>query len=864
VLFSPGDRLLAAGGDDGVVRLWEPETGRLVHLLRGFSSDVRGLVFSPDGRVLAAMNFEQIRAWDVATGQTVHVWPKQGQVQALAFDAEGKQLLALHRSGLILAWDLASGAPAGRFPLAKGFSGSSCGALSTDGRLLAVARQARDGWEVVVCQRETQHEVARLRGLRRQPARLVFQDEARRVAACGPFIENPLKPGPAELRVWDVAEGGVGTELGGHTSALTAAAFAPGGKRLVSGGTDCSLRLWDTAQGKPVWNVANDSRVFPPITALAWAPDGNRLASAGEDGVVRLWEVASRTAVLLRGHKLPIKALAFSPDGRLLASGAGKGNLMPAPGAQDTELKVWETSTGREARTIPSPPGAIECVAFGPDSRLLLSAGALQGTPSAAGKVYLWDALTGEARGTLAGHSQGVRSAGFSRDGRWVVSGGDDRVIRIWDASTGETLRELAGHRSRVRSVAFSPDDRRIVSGSEPTFSPVGGEVKLWDVRTGVEVLELAGPFDGVRQVAFSPEGRRLLAVDRLSLVSAEVRIWDSGPQPDHWQVPDASYGLWSSDRRFLLTAGPDDPMRLRDVHTGKTLATLPGRSLSLYGLALSPDGRRAAGAVEVPAAQSGATAYGLRLWAAQTGMPIRTLVPEQGGVRSAAFSPDGQLVAAGIGGSKAPGKVCVWDVETGELRLTLEGFDQTVGALAFSPDGRLLATGGQLAQLAFPPEKVQPGELKLWEVQSGRLLRALEGHRLPVLSLAFSPDGKQLLAGTGTEVAPLPGVAVPPGPGELKLWDVDTGREGRSLTGYDGPITSVAFSPSGEYVAGAGRTLPSRGEVRIWRLRDGATVEHFQGGVGYGNVAFHPDGEYLLEGASGPGLTIHRLRLPP
>src|SRR5271163_4817565 len=101
----------------------------------------------------------------------------------------------------------------------------------------------------------------------------------------------------------------------------------------------------------------------------------------------------------------------------------------------------------------------------------------------------------------LSGHTDEVNSAAFSPDGRRIVSGADDKSIRVWDAETGQTvLGPLEGHSGYVYSVAFSPDGRRIVSGS------ADNSVRIWDAETGQPVLEpLEGHSSVVYSVAFSP-----------------------------------------------------------------------------------------------------------------------------------------------------------------------------------------------------------------------------------------------------------------------------------------------------------------------------------------------------------------------
>ncbi|KAF6806138.1 hypothetical protein CPLU01_15929 [Colletotrichum plurivorum] len=101
---------------------------------------------------------------------------------------------------------------------------------------------------------------------------------------------------------------------------------------------------------------------------------------------------------------------------------------------------------------------------------------------------------------TLEGHSNGVLSVAFSRDGRQLASGSYDNTVKLWDTATGQCQQTLEGHSNYVRSVAFSPDGRQLASGSHDNT------VKLWDTATGQCQQTLEGhshsSFENVFEVA--------------------------------------------------------------------------------------------------------------------------------------------------------------------------------------------------------------------------------------------------------------------------------------------------------------------------------------------------------------------------
>ena len=201
------------------------------------------------------------------------------------------------------------------------------------------------------------------------------------------------------------------------------------------------------------------------------------------------------------------------------------------------------------------------------------------------------------------------------------------------------------------------------------------------------------------------------------------------------------------------------------------------------FAVAFSPDGQvLAAGTAEGQ----------VRLWRVIDGQPLLTCEGHVGAVWSVAFSPDGRLLASG----STDGTVRIWDVHSGQSLKTLAGHTQQVWSVAFSPDGALLASGGE------------DQTVRVWDVHTGQMRQTFSGHTRPISSVAFSPDGYLLASGSMDRT--------------VCLWDVHTGQIHKTLSGHTNWIWSVAFSPNGRYLA----TGSADATIKLWDVQTGACLK--------------------------------------
>ncbi|MFE9940259.1 nSTAND1 domain-containing NTPase [Streptomyces hirsutus] len=556
VAYSPDGRTLAVagvGGDDAMIGLWDPVTGRKLGTFTVPDGSVRGMAFSPDGRSVAASSLAAVRVWDVATGRTRHSFTSHPDPEAVAFGPDGRTVAALGFTGQVRVWDMATG----RTRTVHDSQGEGDTVVfSPDGRTYTVVRT--DG---AVQLREVATGIVRhtMRGGRPiNSNKVAFAPDGRTLAI----------PGLGDtVRLWDTASGTARATVtaGHHGRGIMEVALGADGRTLVtSSNLDPVIRVHGLSTDHPQTTLPGRAGTY--IADMAFSPDGRTVAAVRQRppgrGSVQLWDVRTggREATLaldtdpaLRGKQLPFTAsplgsVGFGPTGRALAARAIRNRV----------IEVRDVATGRlrQSRAL----GAIDMAVFSPDGTRL----ALVGVEAT---VRIWHLATGALHTVRTGRDQPVRTVAFTPDGRTLavvtIEVGGEQVTLL-DAATGRTQRTIKPGIGSVLSFAFSPDGHTLA-----TASGSNGIVKTWDARTGRlrDSFRINGK---VESLAFSSDGHTL------AVSSARgVQLWDLATSHARITLPTRS---WAG-----VAFSPD----------GRTLAIATGSSIELWNVDL-PDPARA------------------------------------------------------------------------------------------------------------------------------------------------------------------------------------------------------------------------------------------------------------------------------
>jgi WD40 repeat protein len=628
VAVAPDGKTLAAASAN-VIQFYEVETGKELQKIE-VPTGLAGLLFSPDGRTLAARGGDGgLILWEAATGKEMHRIKGQpqpdnrrfvvatsrggGEAPGMAFTPDGKALAVAMTefkeqksiTSSLKIWDVASGKETGEIKGPEGVPMSAV-AFAPDGKVLAFGA-------------------------------------VNNVHLCEPDTGK-------ELRQIKVPDG------------VASLVFAPDGKALAVRGRSQQVRLWDTETGKELYQLGETAPVQPggavafvlvasaaPETRnLAFSPDGKRIATAS-GSTVRLWDAATgKELPLTDGHQGALTAVALSADGKTVVSWGA-----------DRTIRRWEAATGKALGSFGVPPGTTS-VSLSPDGGTV----ALANTDSS---IRLVETATGKELHKLAGPPNGTGALAFAPDGKVLAARGGDNAIRLYDVARGSELRPITAQAAdnpaygdvavvKARALlggnfstalVFSPDGKLLASpgssssvvgvrsaggvGARGGAGGARGTIDLYDVATGkvVRKIESAQP---VASFSFSPDGRVLAAEN----ADQSITLWEvaSGKERAHLGKPPVQpappTGLvayrvavvggaagfaapagpvalaYSPDGRALVARGPDRSIRVWDVDAGKEVSQLKGHEGRVETLAFAPDGKTIA---------SGSTDTTILLW---------------------------------------------------------------------------------------------------------------------------------------------------------------------------------------------------------------------------------------------------------
>jgi WD40 repeat protein len=430
------------------------------------------------------------------------------------------------------------------------------------------------------------------------------------------------------------------------------------------------------------------------------------------------------------------------------------------------------------------------------------------------------------------------------RDGPWLCP-----INPSLTPPGGALIRTLEGHIGPVSAIAVLPDGKRAVSGSDDR------KLKVWDMETGELIRTLEGHTGAVSAVAVLPDGKRAVSGSD----DRKLKVWDM-ETGELIRTLEGHTGAVSAvavmpDGKRAVSGSYDRKLKVWDMETGEVIQTLEGHTSWVSAVAVMSDGKRVV---------SGSDDLTLKVWDLETGEVIQTLVGHSYLVSAVAVMPDGKRAVSGsddttlkvwdletgedskgrtgwvmavavtsdgnraVSGHSETTALKVWDRETGELIRTLEGHTSWVSAVAVLPDGKRAVSGST------------DGTLKVWDMETGKVIQTLEGHTGGVHAVAVMPNGKRAVSGSTD--------------GTLKVWDLETGKVIQTLEGHTGTVHAVAVMPDGKRaVSGSNETT-----LKVWDMETGELIRMLEGHTGaVSALAVMPDGKRAVSGSDDRKLKV-------
>jgi WD40 repeat protein len=583
--------------------------------------EIRELVFSPDGKILASRGCKRFRFWEARSGkrifQELERFTEWGRV---AFSPDSRSVAIAEDDGTVSIHAIDKPRQAQRL------SGQKEGILhvtySPDGKRLAAV-----GWDLtlVVWDLATGKRLLRTRHAtksKRLTCEIVLTSDDKLVACIDEQTDFP-KWRSKSVCAWDIRTGRAVAEFELPKPDVHFAAFTADGKTLFCGG-DGSLTAWQATPPKVLRSVRQEQ---PGFDALALSPDGKRIASAGSRSVIQIWDV--ETLKVLKkwsGEGYSVSALAFSPDGKTLASAengiirlwdtrTGK-RVDPFEGQEDgiaslafvqggkqvvvaagSTIRLLDATTGKLVRAFKDEAAVGKHIALSADERLLAAAD--EG-------IAVWELATGKLVHRAMIQSSWVCALAFGKDNRLTSAG--SRLtevnatvdwIRHWDASGEKKVRRLCLAKDKNDSRYFralSPDGQMLLSSRYWASCP---PLQLWDPVTGRQLSQFGEDFTGLCLIDFSPDGKMLATGSDGPLVLWEVRTGLERRSCRRQEEEFASRRAFSPNGRMLAEADYHGDIRVRDLASDKVLVHLTGHDRIVTCLAFSPDGKRLASGSE-------------------------------------------------------------------------------------------------------------------------------------------------------------------------------------------------------------------------------------------------------------------------
>jgi WD40 repeat protein len=822
IAYSPDGKLVAIGGDDKTIQLWDLQSKELVHSFVSTEPEPAygkylSLSFRADGQRLVSAHYQTVYLWDISTGKMLDSFPGHiDGIDSVALSPDGNTILAagsrrifvrnvasreLQYPPIELSEDITSiyFAPGGQQFYTIHYKYKSDSNDSSSSYDSTIRR-----WNLVNGKMLEEYPIG------------IDQINATDINTKQHAFILGERNG---FRIWDYSSQKEVFSLIGQTGYLNSIALSPDGKNLITVGSDFGnglTQIWDLTNKQVIKTF--DKYSLPPF-GFKLSPDEKYLAINGR---IRTTQILDADSGQVRYTLNGSRPLAFSPDSetiaytegsdRLVLANAKSGESLPIPtipcpeitaiafspdgktlalGGDTCDLQIRDALTGTLIKNLSKVQGneylSYEDLSFSPDGRILVLSGY---------RLKILDAQNGE---TILEDDSGYSGhlTAFSPDGRFLAVSGfggytEKEMVQLRDVVSNQIILSIRTLQSDIKQLAFVSDGR--------TLMIVGESVEFWDIWSGQPLSDVKLTDNPPVGVTLTRDGQNLILMDE----NGGLQRWSFLPNPQ------LALGVQSTPTYVpTLTATPDTPkidlVQIAELGQGygsdvdyspdrtiaafienNTLKWFDSKSLQELGslkvgeapgsVLISPDNK-----IAVVDGYIGAKIVDLK-----SGQVLGSVSGGNGSSFGYTFSKDSQYMAYTIGDRSTGGpyqSIGLWKVSTrsdafteyGYFPTLLDSRYHTMSAPAINPNVTLVAAGHS------------DKRVYVWDLHTGETRFILEGHGAEVNSVDFSPNGRWLASGSDD--------------GTIRIWDPSNGKLIRVITGFTDDIWCVRFTPNSQFL---------------------------------------------------------------
>jgi WD40 repeat protein len=687
---SPDRRFIASANAEGTVSVVDVDCGQIVdRTWKAHEGAVTGLAFSANGELLASCAADKrVHVWDVLSGEkraTLH--GTLAELSAVAFRPDGKQLATGTADGRVTVWNLEAEPP-------RMLAAVAGGQLQP-----AVAAPAETAAQKDTDAETEPKELPPPLSPNGVPATaVVVSPDGKLLATSGVANDRPA------ILVRELATGRLLHTLLGHQDAVTALSFSADNRRLVSGSTDQTVRVWNLADAK-FPEAATFAGHGATVTGVSFNSNATQVVSGAANNSVKLWDVATGEELKdFAGHSAAVVGVAMTPNNQLVISAAA-----------DKSVRFWNPADGKQLRAI-TDTAVLAAMTVSRDGTRIAVA-------RADGGINVYKQADGKLIASLTGHTTAVRSFAFSPDGKRLISATAEQAI-VWNTDDGRLL-EILPVPAKLSAVTYGPAADNVVLAT--------GDSGLWlqRLRFAAALGDMTKP---VTALVYSPNGQSVYS----SSLDGTIRRFTpaNGQQAFNMKHGAPIHDLAiSPNGQLLATAGDDKLLKLWNAANGSAAQNpqLAGFTAAVNAVTFSADGTRVIGG-----GSKSQEVLVFNIVSAAQRFLEQSFVEHAGAVESVICAGGTPPVVVTASADKT---VRRWEL-LAERRLG--GHSQPVTAVAVIP--------GTVPQLVTGSKD---GTVRRWNMVTGQQIQQLN-HGGPVTDVAARADGQRFASAGENNVAKL------------------------------------------------------------------------------------------------------------